>query len=246
MGIPRFYVPAGLAAGNTVELPQTAAHHALRVLRLRDGAPIVLFDGQGQEFAARLQAPDANVSRSRALVGDGGAVDRECATSVTLVQALSAQDKIDWLVEKAVELGAVHVVLTPAARSVVRLEPARQQRRQQRLQDIAVAACCQCGRNRIPRIEIADGLEQALRQAGGAAARWILEPDAADGLPVAAAASISVAIGPEGGFTPQELALARSLDYLPVRLGPRVLRTETAGLAAISAALALQGEYTPR
>jgi 16S rRNA (uracil1498-N3)-methyltransferase len=260
MSTPRFHVPEtadglrldSLMPGATVALPPAASHHARRVLRLRPDDAIVLFDGQGREYQAVLvQLPGgdgANASRSAARIVGGGAVDREACVAITLVQALSAQDKIDWLLEKCVELGVQRLVLAPAERSVVRLDAQRQERRLARWREIAVAACCQCGRNRVPQIALAATLGAALqlaRDGGGAA--WILDPAAAAGLAAGAtgpgAGHVACAVGPEGGFTAAELAQAESLGYAPVRLGPRVLRTETAGLAAVTALLALAGEY---
>jgi 16S rRNA (uracil1498-N3)-methyltransferase len=264
MSIPRFYVPdtggaplRSAAPGTTITLPEAASHHARRVLRLRPDDAIVLFDGQGYECAALLLADGgtANASRSAARVQGGAIVDREAAVAITLVQALSAQEKIDWLVEKCVELGVHRLVLAPAERSVVRLDALRAQRRLARWQDIAVAACCQCGRNRLPEVALADSLGAALqlaRDAGGPG--WVLDPaadlplahadaDASANAHAGGALPIACAIGPEGGFGAAELERAEALGYRRVRLGPRVLRTETAGLAVVTALLALHGEY---
>jgi len=261
MSTPRFHVPdtvAGarlrdLAAGDTVLLPTAASHHAQRVLRLRPGEAVVLFDGQGHECRATLQkaasGDAANASCYAAIVQVDGAVDREAGVRITLVQALSAAEKIDWLVEKCVELGVARLVLAPAERSVVRLDAIRGARRLGRWQDIGVAACCQCGRNQLMDIALAADLPQALQLAlpdGGQA--WMLDPAAPAALATASARHgppppVTCAIGPEGGFSSAEIALAESSGYVRVRLGPRVLRTETAGLAAVTALLALNGEY---
>ncbi len=243
MAVPRFLVLDTLAVGASVPLPPASSHHARRVLRLRADDPLILFDGKGSEFEAVFAPDPLNASRSHATITRGGPVDREALIRITLVQALSSQDKLDWLVEKAVELGAHRIVLAPAARSLVRLSGPRRERRADRWREIAVAACCQCGRNRLPSIEISDHLETALRCAQVSSARWILDPGAQSGLHRASGDSVTCAVGPEGGFTAEELALARSLRYAGARLGRRVLRTETAGLVAISALLALHGEF---
>ena len=218
-------------------------NHARRVLRLRADDPLILFDGKGSEFEAVFVPDPLNASRSYATITRGGPVDREALLRITLVQALSSQDKLDWLVEKAVELGADRIVLAPAARSLVRLSGPRRERRADRWREIAVAACCQCGRNRLPSVEISENLETALRSARTSSAQWILEPAAQSGLHRASGDSVTCAVGPEGGFADEELALARSLGYAGARLGRRVLRTETAGLVAISALLAFHGEF---
>jgi 16S rRNA (uracil1498-N3)-methyltransferase len=246
MSPPRFLVPGPHRAGESVELPEGVAHHARRVLRLRAGDELVLFDGVGNEYRARLETV-AGSDRAHALIDGGGAMDREARLAITLVQALVAPEKIDWLVEKCVEAGAARIVIAPAARSVARLEGARQARRLARWQDIAAAACAQCGRNVLPAIELAPDLPAALRAGAAAAAGWILDPQAPSGLGATGASGAGgacIAVGPEGGFTTDELGAAEALGYRRARLGPRVLRTETAGLAAVSALLALNGEYS--
>ncbi len=253
MGAPRFFIApadaAGLAAGSHVALPVAVAHHARRVLRLRPDDPIVLFDGSGREYAAVLVDDPRGVAAAAARIVDAAAVDREAHVRITLVQALSAQDKIDWLIEKCVELGVARLVLAPAERSVVRLEPARRERRLERWRDIALAACSQCGRNRLLDIAHAPALAPALALAAdaGAGARWLLDPYAGDGLlaaaPAAPGTAIACVVGPEGGLTDDEIRQAEQLGYRRAHLGRRILRTETAGLAAVCALLAQHGEY---
>lgn len=242
MSAPRFYVDADLRVGARVALPDRVAHHAQHVLRLRDGAAIVLFNGRGGEYAAVLLAG----RRAAARVDAHAPVERESPLTPTLVQALLTADKLDWIAEKATELGVTRLVLAPCARSVVRLEGARLQRRLDHLREVVVAACAQCGRNRIPEVVAAADWAGALDLAP-VGARLLLHPDAvgtlADGVDFARDAAVSVAVGPEGGLTEGETRAARDAGWAPVRLGPRVLRTETAGLAALAGldALAQQG-----
>ncbi len=260
MRTPRFFVPdptdgarlRDLATGATVLLPDDASHHARRVLRLRPGEAVALFDGAGHEAEAVLaEAPaggTANGSRFAARILASGAIDREAGVAITLVQALSASEKIDWLVEKCVELGVARLVLAPAQRSVVRLEAARGARRLERWRDIGVSACGQCGRNRLMDITLAGDLAEALQAGRPTPGRaWILDPAGpvalAATLPDGGAVPLACAVGPEGGFTDAEMAQAESAGYARARLGPRVLRTETAGLVAVAALLALHGEY---
>jgi 16S rRNA (uracil1498-N3)-methyltransferase len=258
MTSPRFFVPAlagrpeFLASGDdgTVALPEAASHHANRVLRLRAGDAVVLFDGAGREFPAVLLAAGAGSDKNlRVRILGEDAPDREARIAITVVQTLSAQDKIDWLVEKCVELGVRRLVLAPAERSVVRLDESRRERRLGRWRDIAVAACCQCGRNHLMAVVLADDLAAGLRQGrDGSTRSWILDPGASaalgDGVaPAVAGDVLACAVGPEGGFTAGEVALAESLGYARARLGPRILRTETAGLVAAAALLALSGEF---
>lgn len=240
MADPRFFLDVELTAGVTIDLPAGVAHHATHVLRLREADSLVLFNGRGGEYHGRLAARG-----SRAELATHVAVERESPVALTLVQAWIATDKMEWVVEKAVELGAAGIVLAPARRSVVQLEGARLARRMERLRDVVVAACCQCGRNRLPAIDACADLAEALHRARADGAGLVLQPDAAESLIDVARSgptSFAVAIGPEGGFDPGELALAAHAGYRPVRLGTRVLRTETAGLAALSALQATVGD----
>jgi 16S rRNA (uracil1498-N3)-methyltransferase len=238
----RFFVDAAIASGESVPLPAAVAHHAVRVLRLRDGAGITIFNGYGGEFDALLRIAGA---RTWAVLGRFDPVERESPLHLTLVQAWVASDKLDLIVEKAVELGVAGVVLVPAARSVVRLDGLRRERRLLRLRENVVAACCQCGRNRLPDLRAATTLQDGLTSAVKGGARGILlDPHAAG--PAAAAAfangPLVLAVGPEGGFDEAERALALRLGYGLVRLGPRILRTETAGMAGLIALQVLGGD----
>jgi 16S rRNA (uracil1498-N3)-methyltransferase len=236
----RFFIDSPLAVGQAIELPARVAHHAAHVLRLREGDPVVLFNGRGGEFRGRLgRGPLVSLT-------EHAAVERESAVAVTLVQAWIATDKLEWVVEKAVELGVVRIVLVPARRSVVRLDAARLAKRVDRLREIAIAACSQCGRNRVPHVVAFDELADALENARSGSTALALQPDANRSLVDVAATGpgpIAVAVGPEGGFDAGELALMQRSGYEGVRLGPRVMRTETAGLAALAAIQATVGDF---
>ena len=243
MRVARFFIDAPLALGTPIELPPRTAHHALRVLRLRGGDPIVLFNGKGGEFSAHLAV---NGSHVVAEIETCDSIERESPLAVTLVQAWIAADKLDWVIEKSVELGVHSIVLTPAQRSVVRVTGDRLGKRLERLRELIVAACAQCGRNRIPRIEAAPTLADALyagRSEGSTGV--LLEPNAAVRLSEAELSNrrLALAVGPEGGFDNDELTLARQLDYRAHRLGPRILRTETASLAALATLQAAAGDF---
>ncbi|MEG1969687.1 MAG: 16S rRNA (uracil(1498)-N(3))-methyltransferase [Burkholderiaceae bacterium] len=236
---PRFHVDAPWRAGEELPLPEAVAHHALRVLRLRDGEPITLFSGQGGEAQARLRIDG---KRAFGLIESVDAVERESPLALTLVQSLVASDKLDWVIEKATELGATRVIVAPAARSVIKLEAARLEKRLAHWREIAVAACCQCGRNRIPVIDYFPALTSALA-AAESEQRYVLAPGATRPLQLAGARSAAFAVGPEGGFTEDELHAAEAIGYARSLLGSRVLRTETAGLAALAAGQALAGDF---
>lgn len=236
---PRFFVEGPLSVNARVELTAAVAHHARVVLRLREGDPIVLFNGLGGEYHAQLTGP------SQAEVIGFDPIEREPSLHITLIQAQATADKVDWVIEKAVEIGVARVIVTGTARSTARLEPARRARRLQHWRELALAACCQCGRNRPVTILAAESLADALAEAGDAHFKWILDPAAAHGLPPAPseARRTALAVGPEGGFEPGELQLAAQAGFEPLWLGPRVLRTETAGLAAAAAWFALNAEF---
>lgn len=243
MSVPRFFTESELLPGEVVTLSPRVAHHALHVLRLLEGAPITLFNGRGGEFAARLligPPPAAGIESF-------DPVERESPLSVTLVQALVAGEKLEWIVEKATEIGASRIVVAPAERSTVKLVGERVNTRVARWSEIAVAACCQCGRNRPPAVLFLPTLSSALTLAADATQRWILAPDAASGLrPERPSRATAIAIGPEGDWAPGELAIAEKLGYVRAVFGPRVLRTETAGVAVLAALQAAIGDLDLR
>ncbi|MCA3214083.1 MAG: 16S rRNA (uracil(1498)-N(3))-methyltransferase, partial [Burkholderiales bacterium] len=157
MPVPRFFVDRPLACGALLQLPDAVAHHAWRVLRLAPGAPVTLFDGRGGEYEATL----GDTRHAPVRVGSHRAVERESLLDLTLVQSLVATEKLDWIVEKATELGAARVLLLPAARSVVRLTGERLARRLDHLAGVARAACEQCGRNRVPAVQAVESFAAA-------------------------------------------------------------------------------------
>jgi 16S rRNA (uracil1498-N3)-methyltransferase len=235
--------------GARVELPAAAAHHALRVLRLGEGDPIALFCGHGGQYAARLDA--ARGSSAQARLEAFHADDRAPAIDVHLLQALVATEKMDWLIEKAVELGARSVTPVTVERSVVRLNGERAQRRVEHWQALATAAAEQCGINRLLEVRPASAFEAACAQSPAPdEARVLLDPLAgqtfagwASGRAAAGPLVLRLLVGPEGGLSERERALAAAHGYLPLALGPRVLRTETAALAALAALRALADDF---
>ena len=246
MTFPRFHCPIPIAVGATIDLPENAARHAGRVLRLRAGDGIVLFDGKGGEYSARIAAVErANVTVE---VLDWHDVDLEAPISVTLVQALQSGDKMDLTIQKAVELGAVGVVPVTTRRSVLRLEGERAAKRVEHWRGVAVAACEQSGRNRVPEVAGIETLDRWLNQPKGAnVMRLMLAPGAGATLAAVPRPSsdtrIELLIGAEGGLAPEELEKAVQAGFVGVRLGPRILRTETAGLAALAAMQCLWGDF---
>ncbi len=246
--MPRFHCPVPLASGEVIDLPPGAARH-VQVLRLQPGAVITLFhggaDGPGGEFEAtvtRMGRSDVQV-----LVGAHQAVEREAPRAVHLLAGLTANERMDWLVEKAAELGAASLTPILAARSVLKLKGERGDKKRAHWQAVAVAACEQCGRNRVPPVhdamDLADwlaaqGLALADHPAIGTRLVLSLAPEARplrDAVP--AHGPVWLLSGPEGGLTQQEESAAVAAGFAPVTLGPRVLRAETAPLAALGALL---------
>lgn len=247
MNNPRFFSPQPLSVGARVDLSESAARHAARVLRLKEGDCLTLFDGTGGECAARI----ARVGRDNVAVEVMQWNDVECESpiDITLVQALQSGEKMDLTVQKAVELGVRRIVPVASQRSVVRLEGDRAQRRVAHWRAVAASACEQCGRNRVPEVSALEGLRQWLARpvSGGTAVRLLLDPRSANTLDSLrrpqADSGIELLIGAEGGLSPDETELALHAGFVGVRLGPRVLRTETAGLAALAAIQCLWGDF---
>lgn len=240
--ISRFYCPIPLQSGRTVTLPPEAAHHALRVLRLRSGDELVLFDGLGGEYPGHMVEATRTV---RVALHDRRDIEREAPLAMTLVQALPAGDKMDWVVQKAVELGAGAIQPVQAKRSVVRLAGERADKRVAHWQQVAIAACEQSGRNRLPEIGAIVDLPHYLATARSEnETLLLLSPH--EGMRLSTLprppAGVTLLIGPEGGFDEGEESAALSVGFRPLSLGPRVLRSETAGLAAMAAVLALWGD----
>ncbi len=242
MNLPRFYCREALASGAHIDLPEPVARHAVRVLRLPPGAAVVLFDGRGGEYEARIE----RIERERvvAALGAWRAAERESPLAVTLIQAVQAGEKMDFTIQKAVELGVSGIVPVDSRRSVIRLAGERAGRRVAHWQGVAAAACEQCGRNQVPQVAPLEKLETWLARPAPSGLRLMLAPEAELALvDLPPARQVQMLIGAEGGLDPQEVVAAQQVGFTPVRLGPRVLRTETAALAALAAMQALWGDF---
>lgn len=239
---PRLYIDAPLAAGTLITLPEAAAHHAVRALRLQVGETVVLFDGRGGEYAAHIGSiGKAGVA---ARIDAFSATERESPLSVTLVQGLSSGDRMDLTVQKSVELGVHAIQPVAVEKSVVRLAGERAAARREHWQRVAIAACEQCGRNRIPEVLPLQTL--ARYRAPADSLKLVLAPDAGTGLKQALGEhplAIVLAVGPEAGFSETEEGFLVAAGFRPVSLGPRILRTETAAPAALAALNALAGDF---
>ena len=239
--MPRFYCPLPLAPGLLVDLPDTVAHH-LHVVRQQAGAQLTLFNGQGGQYRATLQ--DVGKRRASARVDAFEDVEVELRYAITLAQALPEASKMDWIIEKAVELGVAAVDPLAAQRCVTRLSGERLDKRHAHWQAIIVAASEQSGRNRLATLAPLEEVGKWLSRPA-AAPRILLSPRGTQTLTAWGAAhgaqDVVLMVGPEGGFSPAEEDAAMAAGALPLTMGPRILRTETAGLAALATLQALWG-----
>jgi len=242
--VPRLFVDAELHPVSKLPLPVDAAHHATRVLRLRDGDAVVLFDGRGGEYEARLVVSARG--QVAAQTGQRRDPERESPLQITLVQAVSSSEKMDFTIQKAVELGVAAIQPVLSAKSVVRLSAEREAKKLAHWKRIAIAACEQCGRNRLPELREAMSVDAYCRAPGPAALRLLLSPGENPGLLSLRSKierAVTLAVGPEAGFSDAEERLLQRAGFVPVRLGPRILRTETAALAALAALNAIAGDF---
>jgi len=281
---PRFLLkPDQLVASARVELPAEAAHHALRVLRLGAGAALEVFDGAGRRALARVLATDREHCTIEIDPAPLSSVTKPFL-QITLLQGIAAADRMDWIIEKSIELGVARVVPMMAQRSTVKLDPDRAKKRHLHWQRIAVAACMQCGQDQLPTINAPLPVRSAFAEfadlvhdPAASSQRLILDPGALDSLVQTVRSLIDkesashptrdqatshttnhtanqtsdltdrsswvLAVGPESGFDPEEIEAAKRAGFKPVRMGPRVLRTETAGPTAIAVLQTLCGDF---
>ena len=242
--MPRFHCDLPLSPGRQVELPVEAARHAVGALRLRDGDPVTLFNGDGAEYPATLELRGKAVF---ARITGCLAPRRESPLAVILAQGISSGERMDLTLQKAVELGVTALHPLMMRRTVVRLSDDKAERRLRHWRGVVVAACEQCGRNHVPPLApVADAL--AWLRSGAvpeASRRFILDPEgeARLGELTPPTGPILLWAGPEGGFDPVERQAASNAGFVGLRLGPRVLRTETAALAAVAALQARWGDF---
>ncbi len=242
MRLTRIHVEGPLQSGKGVALPEQSGLHLTRVLRLDPGAPITLFDGRGGEYAGTLER-DGKKFWARA--GEHDPVERESPLSITLLQGIARGERMDLIVQKATELGIARIVPVLAERTVVRADEKQRERKREHWQAIAIAACEQCGRNRVPEVLAPHSLGDASALLEPDGLRCLLAADAESSLAsVAQGAALPIAllIGPEGGLADNERRYALANRFVACRMGPRVMRTETAGLAALAVLQTVAGD----
>lgn len=242
MRLTRVFVDLPLAPGARVALPEDAAAHLVRVLRLREGEACVLFNGDGHDYDATLAA--ATKRGVDAVVGDARAIDNESPLRLVLLQGIARGEKMDLILQKATELGVSAIVPAFADRTEVRLDGDRLDKRMAHWRSVVVSACEQSGRARIPELFPARNLAEAAALPADAL-KLTLDPQGehrSASLAMPASATVVIGIGPEGGWSEKDRTVLRERGFSGLRLGPRVLRTETAGLAAIAALQARFGD----
>ena len=240
----RIHLDQPLKTGIEVALPTQAAGHVARVLRLRRGDPMVLFNGDGSDYACELTEAGAREVRARVLSQQ--TVANESPLRITLAQALARGEKMDWIVQKATELGVTGIVPLITERSEVKLDGARADKRVEHWRSVVIGACEQCGRARIPAVHAPETLPAWLQSLDSRQAEMRLallpQGELVPRAPGRFESEVLLVVGPEGGFGEGDLAVLRTTGFRGLSLGPRVLRTETAGIAAIAALQALHGD----
>ncbi|MCC7632630.1 16S rRNA (uracil(1498)-N(3))-methyltransferase [Stenotrophomonas rhizophila] len=242
MRVTRCHVAHPLALGQILSLPEEAANHLVRVMRLREGDGCVLFNGDGHDYPATLVVVgkrDAQVRIDAAL-----ALDNESPLHITLLQGIARGEKMDLILQKATELGVAAIVPVNAERTEVKLDAARAEKRLAHWNNVVVSACGQSGRARVPAVAAPQSLLEAARSMPADALKLTLDPLGAHRLSTlpAAPGGVVIAIGPEGGWSPRDRQALAEAGFQGLQLGPRILRTETAGLAAIAAVQARLGD----
>ncbi len=245
MRLTRVYTPDLLATDATVMLSAMPSAHLIKVLRLRAGANAVLFNGDGNDYLCEILLAKPEAAQLRVLSSHAAAA--ESPLKITLIQAICRGDKMDWVLEKAAELGVSHVIPVQSERSEVHLDGERASKRREHWQRIIVSACEQSGRAFVPQVEALQSLGNRLSGTISASAKFILEPGGASvtGSMFSAQVpnSLALAVGPEGGWSERDLAQLALAGFSAIAIGPRVLRTETAGIAAISVMQAFGGDF---
>ncbi len=242
--ISRIFVDAALAIGQRIALPPDASGHLLRVLRMEVGDHCILFNGDGNDYSAILVATERRIAEVE--ITDVSTPNNESPLRISLLQALARGEKMDWIIQKSVELGVSAVVPLISERTEVKLGGERAEKRHAHWRAVVIAACEQSGRARIPEIGEPQLLHQCVAlPCGDYVLRLALVPTAESGLrdlKLTGITAIELAVGPEGGWSMRDLGTLRAAGFKSVRLGPRVLRTETAGIAAIAALQGIAGD----
>jgi 16S rRNA (uracil1498-N3)-methyltransferase len=240
---PRFFTEQSLAVGQSVTLEEAGSHHLLRVLRLKPGEPLLLFNGDGSEYQSVLQ--ESAGKRAMVMVHGSRQPERESKLRITLGQGISRGERMDFVLQKSVELGVESITPLWTKRSQVQLSGQRLEKRLFHWRGVIRSACEQSGRVYLPTLHSATKLVDWYNIRRKPSVRLVLDPAASLQLSdIAPARDITILIGPEGGLEGDEISMAESTGFKRIRLGPRILRTETAALATVAAVQALWGDLS--
>lgn len=243
MHIPRIHISSKLDVGQTIALENAAASHISRVLRMKEGDTLIAFNGEGGEYAANITSAE----RHHVTIQIEKFTDKDCESpiKISLVQGISRGERMDYTIQKAVELGVHEIIPVFTERGVVHLKGERLLKKERHWQAVAVSACEQCGRNTIPLVHPPLTLKDWLTEGDILSIALVLDPLATQNIKQACSGDRAVTLlaGPEGGLSEEEMKIVRESGFTGIQLGPRVLRTETAALAAIAALQTLYGDY---
>ena len=244
MRIPRLYLPQIFIPGEELSVTGQTAHHVAHVLRIRSGAPVSVFDGKGCEHRAIIKT----IKRSEIIleIAEARTVQQEPSLDITLLQGIARNDRMDLILQKAVELGVNNIQPLWMQRSQAHLKGSRLEKRCKHWQGVIISACEQCGRATLPQLGAAMNYADWMHSRNNRGLRLLLQPDSTTGLGTLQSPDdrIFLLAGPEGGLNTDEQMLAQSAGFLGIRLGPRILRTETAALAALAAMQTLWGDFS--
>lgn len=243
MHIPRIHISSQLESGKTISLEKASASHINRVLRMKEGDALILFNGEGGEYSASITSSE----RHDVTVQIKQFTDKDCESpiKISLVQGISRGERMDYTIQKAVELGVHEIIPVLTERGVVHLKGERLLKKERHWQAVAVSACEQCGRNLIPFVHTPITLKNWLAKDNLHPTALVLDPLATQNIKQACSGdgAVTLLAGPEGGLSEDEMEIVHESGFTGIQLGPRVLRTETAALAAIAALQTLHGDY---
>jgi len=235
----RIYQPGNFTAGSSIELDKSASNHLIRVLRLKNNYTFNLFNGEGIEYSATLEITG---KRAIAHIQSADQTSIESNLNIHLLQGISKGERMDFAIQKSVELGITSITPVITERTVVNLKDDRQQKKRQHWQSVAISACEQSGRSVLPQINSICGFSQAVTTHANCL-KLLLDPLSENSIQsISANKNIEILIGPEGGLTDAEITFAKENNFTGIKMGPRILRTETAALAAITSVQLLWGD----
>lgn len=239
---PRVYLPQACASQNTLTLPEDTSAHLIRVLRMRQGDPLIVFDGSGRDWSATVLDANPKAVRIQLLTSQPGLA--KSPVQIELGQAMLVKQKMDLVLQKSTELGVNGITPLRSKKGVVKLNTVRSEKQHLRNQTIVISACEQSGRSELPILQVQNSVSEWISTLPKEGLRLLCHPSAdTDPLPAKAPKHVSIAIGPESGWHPDEIQIFLEAGFVPCQFGPRILRTETAALAIIASLQTRWGDF---